>query len=128
MNHDVLTADEAATLLGVSAWTVRDQARQGRLPGRKVGKEWRFYRRAILQWLGAITEAETSVIDPAHQVPEPPVPLDRSDRWPKEAIREDGSVDCLAVALAYAEPLAPDFSSVEPHRLAARGDGWFVGE
>lgn len=51
MQKDVLNADEAAELLGVSAWTIRDQARIGRLPGRKVGKEWRFSRQALLDWL-----------------------------------------------------------------------------
>ena len=48
---EVLNVDEAAELLGVSPWTVREQARVGRLPGRKVGKEWRFSRQALLDWL-----------------------------------------------------------------------------
>ncbi|MDP8922274.1 MAG: helix-turn-helix domain-containing protein [Chloroflexota bacterium] len=48
---DVLNVDQAAELLSVSPWTVREQARQGHLPGRKVGKEWRFSRVALLTWL-----------------------------------------------------------------------------
>lgn len=48
---DVLNVDDAAELLSVSPWTVREQARQGHLPGRKVGKEWRFSRVALLTWL-----------------------------------------------------------------------------
>lgn len=51
MQKDVLNVEEAAELLGVSPWTVREQARMGRLPGRKVGKEWRFSRAALLSWL-----------------------------------------------------------------------------
>jgi excisionase family DNA binding protein len=51
--NDVLNVDEAAALLGVSAWTIRQQARLGHLPGRKVGKEWRFSRQALLDWLGS---------------------------------------------------------------------------
>ena len=50
-SKDVLNVEEAAQLLGVSAWTVREQARQGHLPGRKVGKEWRFSRQGLMIWL-----------------------------------------------------------------------------
>ena len=49
--REVLNVDEAAELLGVSPWTIREQARLGRLPGRKIGKEWRFSREALLNWL-----------------------------------------------------------------------------
>lgn len=49
--NEVLTVEEAARLLRVSPWTVRDLARRGKLPGRRVGKEWRFWRRALLEWL-----------------------------------------------------------------------------
>jgi excisionase family DNA binding protein len=48
---EVLDVEEVADLLSVSPWTVREQARQGRLPGRKVGKEWRFSRQGLLEWL-----------------------------------------------------------------------------
>ncbi|MDP8927935.1 MAG: helix-turn-helix domain-containing protein [Actinomycetota bacterium] len=48
---DVLTAEEAAEYLAVSVKTIRQLARAGRLPGRHVGKEWRFSRKALLDWL-----------------------------------------------------------------------------
>jgi excisionase family DNA binding protein len=48
---EVLDVEEVADLLSVSPWTVREQARLGRLPGRKVGKEWRFSRQGLLEWL-----------------------------------------------------------------------------
>jgi excisionase family DNA binding protein len=47
----VLTLDEAATLLRVSGDEVADRARSGELPGRRFGTEWRFSRRALLDWL-----------------------------------------------------------------------------
>lgn len=50
-SKDVLNVEEAAQLLGVSPWTVREQARLGHLPGRKVGKEWRFSRQGLMIWL-----------------------------------------------------------------------------
>jgi hypothetical protein len=38
---------------------------------------------------------------------------------------EDKMHDCLAVALALAEDLGPDFASEDPHGLTARGEDWF---
>ena len=49
---DVLTVEQAAELLQVDADTVRTLAREGTLPGRRVGREWRFARAALLRWLG----------------------------------------------------------------------------
>ncbi len=51
MESDVLDVPGAAVLLAVSPATVREQARMGRMPGRKVGREWRFSRQALLDWL-----------------------------------------------------------------------------
>jgi len=48
---DVLTVNDAAEFLGISPYTVRKQARQGLIPGRKVGKEWRFSRESLVEWL-----------------------------------------------------------------------------
>ncbi len=46
---EFMDADTLAAWLGVERWTVVRMARLGKLPGRKVGKEWRFSRSAILQ-------------------------------------------------------------------------------
>lgn len=43
--------DEAADLLAVSPATIRDIARKAEIPGRKVGKQWRFVRSAVLAWV-----------------------------------------------------------------------------
>jgi excisionase family DNA binding protein len=48
---EVLTAEEAAEFLGFNPVTVRQKARLGEIPGRKIGKEWRFSRRRLLEWL-----------------------------------------------------------------------------
>jgi excisionase family DNA binding protein len=48
---EVLTADQLAELLQVDAKTVRALAARGELPGRKLGRHWRFSRRAVLDWL-----------------------------------------------------------------------------
>jgi excisionase family DNA binding protein len=48
---EILTVEEAARLLRLSPYTVRKLARQGRLPGRKVGRGWRFRKDLLLAWL-----------------------------------------------------------------------------
>ena len=48
---DVLTLPQLAELLQVDEKTVRSLATAGDLPGRKVGRHWRFSRQAILDWL-----------------------------------------------------------------------------
>ena len=48
---EVLTAEEAAELLEVSVWTVRDMAHRRELPARKIGRAWRFSRQALLDHL-----------------------------------------------------------------------------
>lgn len=48
---DILTTPEAAELLRVGVHTIIREARAGRLPGRRIGKEWRFSRTGLLEWL-----------------------------------------------------------------------------
>jgi excisionase family DNA binding protein len=50
---EVLNADEAAEFLGFNPYTIREKARLGEIPGRKIGREWRFSRRQLLEWLEA---------------------------------------------------------------------------
>jgi excisionase family DNA binding protein len=48
---DVLTVEQLAELLQVDEKTVRGLAAKGELPGRKLGRHWRFSRQAVLEWL-----------------------------------------------------------------------------
>jgi excisionase family DNA binding protein len=48
---DVLTVEQAAALLGAEPAAVTELATRGELPGRRLGEEWRFARRAVLDWL-----------------------------------------------------------------------------
>jgi nitrogen PTS system EIIA component len=50
-DNPVLTTEEAAEFLKLTPFTVRDYARRGILPSRKVGKAWRFYKPDLLAWL-----------------------------------------------------------------------------
>lgn len=48
---EVLTAEEAARLLKVSTKTLLRLARNGSVPGNKVGRVWRFRRSDLLDLL-----------------------------------------------------------------------------
>jgi len=48
---DVLTLAEAARFIRVSTNTLGDMARAERIPCQRAGREWRFLRRALEEWL-----------------------------------------------------------------------------
>lgn len=50
---EVLTLEQAAELLQAEPDAVRKLAEAGRLPGRKLGRKWRFSRRAVIDWLAS---------------------------------------------------------------------------
>lgn len=47
----VLTVKQAAELLQADADTVRDWLRRGRIPGRRIGRDWRISEEALHEWL-----------------------------------------------------------------------------
>jgi len=50
--EDVLTIDELAAYLKLAKSTAYKLAQEGKIPGQKVGRHWRFHRVAIDRWLG----------------------------------------------------------------------------
>jgi DNA repair protein RadD len=50
-DKEVLNTEEAAAFLGVSAYTVREYAKAGTIPARKIGKSWRFYKPDLVAWV-----------------------------------------------------------------------------
>jgi len=47
----VLTIDELAAYLKIAKSTLYKLAQEGKLPGQKVGRHWRFHREAVDEWL-----------------------------------------------------------------------------
>jgi excisionase family DNA binding protein len=47
----IFTLDDLATYLRVSKSTLYKLVQEGKVPGHKVGKHWRFRRESIDQWL-----------------------------------------------------------------------------
>ncbi|MCX8118581.1 MAG: helix-turn-helix domain-containing protein [Desulfobacterota bacterium] len=48
---EVLTPKEAAEYLSVHVRTLYRLAKNGEIPGRKVGGSWRFQKQALDEWL-----------------------------------------------------------------------------
>ncbi len=57
MDPEILDVAGAAELLGVSTRTIYNMVKCGELPAKKVGKEWRFSRRTLINWISGKTEA-----------------------------------------------------------------------
>jgi excisionase family DNA binding protein len=51
ISNDVLTLVEAAALLKCCPKTLRKQATAGKVPGKRIGSLWRFYRPVLEEWL-----------------------------------------------------------------------------
>lgn len=54
---DTITATEAARLLGVAPKTLRRQTALGRVPGRRVGRHYKYSRETIQRLLTTCTPA-----------------------------------------------------------------------
>ena len=51
-DREILNIDEAAEFLGVSVKTFNKVLHTQKIPARKVGREWKFSRRALIEWVG----------------------------------------------------------------------------
>ena len=48
---NLMTAEEVAEYLRIDLTTTREMLREGKLPGRKVGRAWRVLRDELEAWL-----------------------------------------------------------------------------
>jgi excisionase family DNA binding protein len=53
MTDDILSLEQAIEFLGVSEKTLIKLLREEHIPARKIGREWRFSREALLHWLAS---------------------------------------------------------------------------
>lgn len=61
-DREVLTAEEAAKLLRVSTKTILALARDGVLPGEKVGRAWRFVRAELIDYVRGERNAKRGAV------------------------------------------------------------------
>ena len=50
--RDVLTLNEVGEYLRIPKSTAYKLAQEGKIPGQKVGRHWRFRRAVVERWLG----------------------------------------------------------------------------
>ena len=51
--REILTIEEAASFLGVSVKTFNKVLHSEDMPARKIGREWKFSRVALINWVGS---------------------------------------------------------------------------
>ncbi len=52
-DREILTIEQAADLLGVSVKTFNKVLHKESIPARKIGREWKFSRSALIAWVGS---------------------------------------------------------------------------
>jgi excisionase family DNA binding protein len=75
-HHEILNLEQAADYLGVSSKTFQKVLREGEMPGRKVGREWKFSRRALETWIA--NSKSRDFLDAADRDGEPQTPVRRA--------------------------------------------------
>jgi len=57
-SESVMTIDELSAYLKIAKSTLYKLAQEGKLPGQKVGRHWRFRKETIDKWLDENREVE----------------------------------------------------------------------
>ena len=60
--HQVLTLAEAARFLRVKKSALQKLVDEGRVPARKIGEEWRFFRGALETWLSGKSDSRLAFL------------------------------------------------------------------
>ncbi len=68
MTDAYLTAEQVASILGLSTYTVRAYARKGILPAYKVGNSWRFSRASLKEWVESDRKHEPFIVRDAVKI------------------------------------------------------------
>lgn len=53
MNDCIMNVEQAVDFLGISEKTLIKLLREEHIPARKIGREWRFSKAALIEWLAA---------------------------------------------------------------------------
>ena len=84
---EILNVDEAAAFLGVSVKTFQKVLHTEDMPARKIGREWKFSRRALIEWVGSgsslqfARDADGNQKNGAPRVPSTRTPGRRTAGW-----------------------------------------------
>jgi len=59
---EIMTIEEVARYLRIPVSTVYRLAQKGRIPANKVGRQWRFSRRALERWIETYPPSNNAVM------------------------------------------------------------------
>ena len=60
-DNEILNADGAAKVLGISKGLLLRLAREGIVPGKKLGREWRFLRSDLRRTLAGAAKVDNAI-------------------------------------------------------------------
>jgi excisionase family DNA binding protein len=103
MSSAYYTTRELQELLHIDRTTIYRMADAGRLPGMKIGNQWRFPRRRIDQWLARESDAEV----PPHANPDAPAdaPSTLAALLPVDCVQliQDSFADAIGVMIVITD-------------------------
>jgi excisionase family DNA binding protein len=85
--REVLNIEEAAALLGVSVKTFNKVLHSENLPARKIGREWKFSRQALIDWVASGASSDFYRESPAATENGTPEPAGQPQRQPRPQAR-----------------------------------------
>ena len=112
---DILTSKQVAAMLGASTEVIQAKARKGEIPGRKVGREWRFSRTAVQAWLRKGNQ-KVSFMDDLRKRTKKQI---KKGKAPRPATRHNFSDRDSTLALI--DPMHEDAKGKMPDRTAEGG-------
>lgn len=60
--NDIMSLDETVKFLRMERHAISRLVRARKLPGRKIGRVWRFSRRGLIRWLEELSARERAVM------------------------------------------------------------------
>ena len=117
--REILTVDEAAQLLGVSLKTFQKVLREGEVPGRKIGREWKFSRRALIAWVGDGRSADFLDVDDGAELTRSPA--DVGADLPTRALRDGAPRRAASTPHLHSTPSVPTKKRAD-HEMAFEED------
>ena len=79
--REILNIEEAAALLGVSIKAFNKVLHSGDMPARKIGREWKFSRQALIDWVGSGSSRHFYKETNDHEPPAADTEGRRTDGW-----------------------------------------------
>lgn len=103
MDNEILNLEQAIEFFGVSERTMIKLLREERIPARKIGREWRFSKTALLNWLGG-----GDSINYQNQIEQYRIASDTKADVPELLTQIRGALDKLNSSEANVRELLPD--------------------